>query len=227
MTLRIDYRSRAFSSPYTFRSDALSTSWDEILWAAITIGRPSTFHVFRHGQASFHEAIFRLALIRMAVEQGWNGYLRRTDAFAALDPTEKGMVSYFLGMTLCKLFAYRLLFTPWLLHLDVFRAVLNPIILGRSRPDSVGEDISGNWHAFECKGRSNVPSSADKAKAKAQAQRLVSVNGRKCSLQVGSFAFFRSEVLEFIGATPSQTKGMPSTCRDESQRVALRLMNRR
>jgi hypothetical protein len=63
---------------------------------------PPTYHVFRHGEASFHEAIFRLALIRMAVEQAWSGYLRRTDAFAALDPTEKGMVSYFLGMTLCK-----------------------------------------------------------------------------------------------------------------------------
>jgi len=138
----------------------------------------------------------------MAVEQVWNGYIRRTDAFAALDPTEKGMVSYFLGMTLCKLFASRLLYAPWLLHLDVFRAALNAVTLGRSRPDLVGEDISGNWHAFESKGRSSVPSSADKEKAKVQAQRLVSVNGLNCSLQVGSFAFFRSGVLEFYWRDP-------------------------
>lgn len=202
MTLRIDYRSRAFPSSYGFRSGTLSSSWDEVLWAAITLGRPSTYHVFRHGEASFHEAIFRLALIRMAVEQDWNGYLHRTDLFAWLDPTEKGMVSYFLGMTLCKVFASRLLLTHWLLHLDVFRPALNPVILGRSRPDLVGEDISGNWNAFESKGRSSVPSSADKAKAKAQAQRLVSVNGRNCSLHVGSFAFFRSDVLEFYWRDP-------------------------
>jgi hypothetical protein len=112
------------------------------------------------------------------------------------------MVSYFLGMTLCKLFASRLLLTPWLLHLDVFRPVLNAVTLGRSRPDLVGEDSRGNWHAFECKGRSSVPSSADKAKAKVQAQRLVSVNGRNCSLQVGSFAFFRSDALEFYWRDP-------------------------
>ncbi len=167
MTLRIDYSSRAFPASYKFRSGTLSTSWDELLWAAITLGRPSTYHVFRHGEASFHEAIFRLALIRMAVEQDWNDYLRRTGAFFALDPTEKGMVSYFLGMTLCKLFASQLLHTPWLLHLDVFRPVLNPVSLGRSRPDLVGEDISGNWHAFESKGRSSVPSSADKRLARA------------------------------------------------------------
>ncbi len=101
----------------------------------------------------------------MAVEQDWNGYLRRTDSFAALDPTEKGMVSYFLGMTLCKVFASSLLRTPWLLHLDVFRTALNPVVLGRSRPDLVGEDINGNWNVFESKGRSAVPSSVDEQSA--------------------------------------------------------------
>lgn len=202
MTLLIDYTSRAFPASYTFRSGILTTSWNELLWAAITLGRPSTYHVFRHGPASFHEAIFRLALIRMAVEQDWNRNLRRTDAFSALDPTEKGMVSYFLGMTLCKLFASRLLSTPWLLHLDVFRAALRAVALGRSRPDLVGEDVSGNWHAFESKGRSSNPTATDKAKAKTQAQRLVSVGGQNCSLHVGSFAFFRSDVLEFYWRDP-------------------------
>jgi len=145
----------------------------------------------------------------MAVEQDWYGNLRRTDAFAALDPTEKGMVSYFVGMTLCKLFASRLLLAPWLLHLDVFRSALRPVLLGRSRPDLVGEDIRGNWHAFESKGRSSVPSSTDKAKAKAQAQRLVSVNGQNCSLRIGSFAFFRSEILEFCWRDPEPVQKEP------------------
>ena len=203
MTLRIEYTSRDFPSAYTFGSGTFTTTWDELLWAAVTLGRPSTYHVFRHGPASFHEAVFRLALIRMAVEQDMNGYLRRTDAFAALDPTEKGMVSYFFGMTLCKLFASRLLSTPWLLHLDVFRPILNPgIKLGRSRPDLVGEDIGGKWHAFESKGRSSAPSSADKAKAKAQAQRLVSINGINCDLHIGSLAFFRNDTLEFYWRDP-------------------------
>jgi hypothetical protein len=202
MTLRIDYRSEAFPASHSIRSGTLETSWDELLWAAITIGRPSTLHVFRHGRASFHEAIFRLALIRMAIEQDWWANLRRTDAFVSLDPTEKGMVSYFLGMTLCKLFASRLLLAPRLLHLDVFRRELNPVNLGRSRPDLVGEDNNGKWHAFECKGRASVPSEADQAKAKGQAQRLVSVNKQRCDLQIGSFAYFRSDVLEFYWRDP-------------------------
>jgi hypothetical protein len=202
VTLRIDYQSYAFPSAYSLRWGTLTTSWDELLWAALTIGRPSAYHVFRHGPASFHEAIFRLSLVRMAVEQDWHGSLRRTDAYAALDPTEKGMVSYFLGMLLCKLFAARLLQTPWLLHLDVFRDQLSAVTLGRSRPDLVGEEMSGKWHAFESKGRSSVPSSVDKAKAKTQAQRLVSVGGTNCSLHVGTFAYFRSDVLEFYWRDP-------------------------
>ncbi|MER8809573.1 hypothetical protein [Mesorhizobium australicum] len=210
MTLRIDYQSQSFPSVYSVpRVGTLDTSWDELLWAAITIGRPGALHVFQHGPASFHEAIFRLSLVRMAVEQDWYGHLRRTAAFAALDPTEKGMVSYFLGMTLCKLFASRLLNTPWLLHLDVFRPFLNPALLGRSRPDLVGENNAGNWHAFESKGRSSKPSWDDKQKAKLQAQRLVSVNGIPCSLHIGSFAFFKVDLLEFFWKDPEADAKVP------------------
>ncbi|UPA24485.1 hypothetical protein [Shinella oryzae] len=202
MTLRIDHQSEAFPSVYSIQSGTLTTTWDELLWAAITIGRPSTYHVFRHGPASAHEAIFRLALLRMALQEGWHGRLYRTDAFASLDPTEKGMVSYFLGMMLCKVFAGQLLRTPWLLHLDVFRNDLNPLVLGRSRPDLIGQDYSGNWLAFESKGRSSAPTYMDKMKAKLQALRLICVDNNSCSLHVGSFSFFRNEVLEFYWRDP-------------------------
>lgn len=202
MTLRISYQSVDFPAHYSLRSGVLQTSWNELLWAAITVGRPSAYHVFRHGPASFHEAIFRFALIRMALEQDGNGNLCRTDAYEALDPTEKGMVSYFLGMAVCKLFAARLLQTPWLLHLDVFRRYLTAVNLGRSRPDLVGQDMKGNWYAFESKGRSSPPSRMDKDKAKAQASRLISVYSKKCSLNIGSFACFRKGILEFYWRDP-------------------------
>ena len=79
MTLKIKYESESFPAAYPRGQNTLKTCWGELLWSAITIGRPSAYHVFRHGPASFHEAIFRLALIRMAVEQDSNGNLRRTD----------------------------------------------------------------------------------------------------------------------------------------------------
>ncbi len=210
-SLTIPYTSARFPSSCGVGSGTLNFSWDDLLWAAITIGRPNTAYVFQHGDASTHEALFRLSLVRMALEQvPLSNRLHRTDAFRALDPTEKGAVSYFLGMAVCKLFASRLLSTPWLLHLDVFRNQLNPTTLGgRSRPDLVGQNASGAWHAFETKGRSSVPSSEDKRKAKAQAQRLVSVGGSACALHIGSFAFFRGDDLEFYWRDPEPEKLEP------------------
>ena len=199
---KIPYRSQDFpSGRFATRGD-LTVSWDDLLWSALTIGRPNTAYVFEHGSASLHEAIFRMSMMRMALELD-HYELRRTSAFRALDPTEKGAVSYFLGMVVCKLFADKLLNTPWLLHLDVFREQLNSSILGgRSRPDLIGCDQSGDWYAFECKGRSSVPSSDDRRKAKEQAQRLVKVNSKKCSLNIGAITYFRQEVLEFYWRDP-------------------------
>jgi len=209
--LSITYQSDDFPAG-TIANDVrtLQFTWDELLWAAVTIGRPNQHYVFQHGRASAFEALFRWSMVRMALEQsGPHGYtLRRTDAFKALDPTEKGAVNYFLGMAICKLFAARLLDTPWLLHLDVFRAHLSPQLLGRSRPDLVGEGHgTGGWHAFECKGRASAPGETEKAKAKAQAQRLISVQGTACTLHIGSIAYFHNDVLQFYWRDPPPREG--------------------
>ena len=203
-TLRIPYTSRDFPHGMVRSRGSLPTTWDDLLWAALTVGRPNTAYVFRHGDASYYEAVFRLSLVRMALEQQClSESLFRTEAFRSLDPTEKGAVSYFLGMAVCKLFASRLLGTPWLLHLDVFRDQLDPALsLGRSRPDLVGQDGTGEWHAFESKGRSTVPTAEDKQKAKAQAQRLVCVNSTNCSLHVGAISYFWHDELKFHWRDP-------------------------
>ncbi len=62
------------------------------------------------------------------------------------------------------------------MHLDVFRPLLNPVLMGRSRPDLVAETRSNEWVALESKGRISPPSNDDKDKAKQQAERLLSVN---------------------------------------------------
>ena len=203
-TISIPYTSRDFPSGILPDQENLQTTWSELIWAALTVGRPSTAYVFAHGEASFFEAMFRLSLVQMALEQDpLTGTLQRTDAFRSLDLTEKGAVSYFLGMAVCKLFASRLLNIAWLLHLDVFRDQLNPAILrGRSRPDLVGHDDNDEWHAFECKGRSSVPSEAVRRKAKEQAQRLVRVNSTKCVLHVAAISYFQRDALRFHWRDP-------------------------
>lgn len=204
--LGIEYESEGFNPGcgVTNGISTLATSWDELLWAALTVGRPNRQYVFRHGNASMYEAMFRLSLVRMAVEQsGPSGRrLRRTAAARTLDPTEKGAVNYFLGMTVCKLFCARLLDAPWMLHLDVFRPQLNPVLTGRSRPDLVGQTMSDEWVALEAKGRLTPPSAGAKDSAKAQAQRLVAVNGVAPAFNVGGIMHFRNDTLRFFWRDP-------------------------
>jgi hypothetical protein len=211
--LRIDYQSVDFppGAPVPNGYAMLDTSWDEILWAALTVGRPNRQAVFQYGDPSLYEAIFRLSLVRMAFEQrGTRGSrLWRTDAARTLDPTEKGAVNYFIGMTMCKLFAARLLDAPWMLHLDVFRPALNPVLTGRSRPDLIGQRSSGEWIALECKGRISAPDSTAKQRAKDQASRCVSVQGAPVTLHIGGVSYLRSDVLQFYWRDPERGRGEP------------------
>lgn len=185
----------------------LCTTWHDVLWAALTVGRPPMLrYILGHGNPSLYEAIFRLSLVWMALEQNDSvGYdLRRTDAFKSLDPTEKGAVNYFLGMAFCKLFATKFLGTPWLLHFDVFRDRLDARLrTGRSRPDLVGYDPSvKRWHAFECKGRSVKPTMAKLAKAKRQAANLAKLDGTAVDLHVATVSYFRRDTLHFYWCDP-------------------------
>ena len=76
------------------------------------------------------------------------------------------------------------------------------MLIGRSRPDLIGEIVGGGWVALECKGRLSSPDAGTKAKAKGQAQRLVSVNGTVPVLHIGGIAYFKNEVLQFWWRDP-------------------------
>ena len=203
----IEFISEGFPSPGLVANgtDTLSVTWDDLLWSAITVGRPSRHFVFRYGTSSLYEALFRASALRMTLEQIAPGArrLRRTAAAKSLDPSEKGAVNYFLGLTLCKLFAEMKLDAPWLLHLDVFRDRLNPRLLsGRSRPDLIGRTMGGEWVALESKGRVSPPTADAKTKAKEQAERVISVRGTPVSYRIGGFAYFKDDVLRFFWRDP-------------------------
>lgn len=59
----LDYENENFPTAILANTKRrLNVSWDEILWAAVTVGRPDIFHIFRFGNASTFEAIFRWLL---------------------------------------------------------------------------------------------------------------------------------------------------------------------
>jgi len=184
----------------------LNVTWDDILWAAVTIARPYGSRGFRNVTASGFEAVRRWSTIRTAIEQSNSSRprLQQTNSFIGLDPTEKGFINYFVGMTFCKLFASKILDRPWLLHLDIYKDKLGVIFKrGKSRPDFIGRSRDLNkWYAFECKGRSSPPGDKEKAKAKRQARRVRSVSGKTCAMHIAAITYFKSNVLQFYWCDP-------------------------
>ena len=68
--LSIPYETETFQTGTVANGTAeLPVTWDDILWAAVTVGRPNRQYVFRHGVASMYEALFRWSLVRMSLEQ--------------------------------------------------------------------------------------------------------------------------------------------------------------
>ena len=128
---------------------SLSFTWPDLLWAAISAGRGELAHLFRHGPFSNFEIVYRAAIIFSNLCETASGAIRRSAAYDGLDPSEKGAISYFVGLTIAKLFVGMQLDVPWLMHLDVYRLQLQPVLHGSSRPDLVGCNVAGDWIVVE------------------------------------------------------------------------------
>ncbi len=156
------------------------TKW-ELIAAAFTVGRSNRWKVFSHGQYSLYEMMYRSAMVLANLKKSSSDKVVQTSAYKALDPSEKSAVSYFFGLTICKLFADKLMSIPYLMHLEIYENEITskycPIIYrgGKSRPDLIGFDTSLNPYVFEAKGRSGYFDQKAFTKAKKQAQMLTSI----------------------------------------------------
>lgn len=101
--------------------------------------------------------------------------------FTNLDPTDKGLKSYSIGMGVSKIVGERVLGINCLQHVDkliedgiiTFTTVLN------QRGDMVGLDGNLDWHVIEAKGRTSRPYITIKTQAKNQVNNIDKINGIK------------------------------------------------
>lgn len=220
MLIKIPFQGKDFPKNFNAPRD-ITTSWSEIIHAAITVGRPSINAVVQHGTSSYFEAIFRASMVKMALKPHPDVYsrnmhnlhrsrrynLKRTNAFISLDPSEKGAVNYFLGMVFAKLAAMKLLDAPWMMHLDVYHDANKVSVnnLGRSRPDLIGQTQQGDWVVIESKGRSKKPLQSDIHKSKEQSRRVQSIGGCSPTYLIGSFSFFIDDFLSILWIDPPES----------------------
>jgi hypothetical protein len=180
----------------------LVVPWSALLWAAITVGRRELLQVLRNGEFSAFEIAYRAAIVFANLCDDGAGYLRRSDAYDGLDPSEKSAVSYFLGLTTAKSFAEQQLDVPWLMHVDVYRQTLNAVIAGRSRPDLVGQTTTGDWVAIEGKGRTNGFDPRALEAAKFQATRVETIDGLSPVVRAGIVTHFSDSRLQIAVDDP-------------------------
>jgi hypothetical protein len=172
----------------------LGFAWSDLLWAAITVGKPGYSYLFAHGWHSVSDIIVRLHSVYANLRLMKNE-IEKSTLYVAQDPTEKGATSYFIGMIMAKLFADRLLGTPWLFHFSMTGPLGMPVRMrGTLEPDLFGLRSDGSWIVAEAKGRSNRFSADALAKAKLQTKAVRRVCGKKPALQVAIQSYFTPQL---------------------------------
>lgn len=179
-SLLLDYHANGFPRGKGQPQNGLGQlrfTWAALIRAALTVGRRGWRAVRAFGNYSKWEMTYRKGIVYANLRQDPVGHLYQSDAFCALDPSEKGAVSYFLGLTVSKLVSERLLRVPWLLHLDVYWDELDPRLKrGRARPDLAGRGKLG-WAIVESKGRTGKAPAKLVVDSKKQAQRITKIAG--------------------------------------------------
>ncbi|HWB53168.1 MAG TPA: hypothetical protein VG722_03215, partial [Tepidisphaeraceae bacterium] len=184
--------------------DTWNISLPSIIRAAMLVGRQSMFDVFQFGEWSKLELRWRSAIVRAnTMERPISRRVTRlvpTPAFRALDGSEKGAVSYLLGIAAAKIVAERQCGVRWLMHMDVYTKPdhpyaspfypVVPVPNADGRPDLIGLDPTGKWAVLEAKGRSgNIPD-ALKIKSKTQTQTISTINGDMPGWRLASLTSF-------------------------------------
>lgn len=184
-------------------SNLLAVTWEELVWSAITVGKPGIAALFSHGWYSLSDTIVRSHMVYANLRQTPSRF-EKSVLYDSLDPTEKGATSYFVGMMAAKLVAARLFDTPWLFHLSRFKMGGGKVTLnGKSQPDLIGLNKRRDWIVIEAKGRTNGFSSDALSKAKDQTRKLRKINGQFPVLRIGIQACF-SPILEIMIDDPEE-----------------------
>ena len=142
--LRIPYEATDFPTTSGLNGPGgLSLTWDEVLWATMTVGKARR-DVLRHGRYSSADLLHRLACM-YAYFDVQSGRMVHSRAFTTLDPSEKAIASFYLGMAMAKLYADKVLGIPWLMHIIRYEAAW-AVAYGASatRPDLFGCNAAGD-----------------------------------------------------------------------------------
>lgn len=180
----------------------LTCTWPQLAWAAVTVGKAfgdeAAFGLF-----STFERIHRSSMLYAYLMEAPTGAIMKADTYLGADPSEKGNISYSLGMIIAKLYSELSLATPRLLHYATYAGgYAITTAPGGSRPDLIGLTATGDWVVFEAKGRSNGLEAGVIATAKLQSQQILTIDGQAPACRVGMATYFGPGGLRFSAEDP-------------------------
>lgn len=205
--LWISYEATDFPPASGLNGDgSIHPTWDEVLWATMTVGKAQR-DVLRHGRYSSADLIHRIACMYAYFDINSSSRMVCSPAFATLDPSEKAIASYYLGMTMAKLYADKVLDIPWLMHISRYQAKW-AVEYGASaeRPDLFGCNAAGGWAVVEAKGRTRV-TGALVTQMRAQKSSVGTINGAAPAYRYGSATRFEAGQLSLRVVDPPARRG--------------------
>jgi hypothetical protein len=174
----------------------ITVTWTDLVWAAVTAGKPGSSYLLAHGWHSLADLVVRTHTVYANLRQRLH-YCERSMLYDSLDPSEKSATSYFLGMTMAKLFAAQLFDTPWLFHVSLASSNGTLIKFKRgtkSQPDLIGQKANGDWIVIEAKGRTNGLDLVALGKAKDQTRMIRQINGVTPQLRIALQTYFDADL---------------------------------
>lgn len=171
-------------------SGSLSLTWPDLVWAAITVGKPGIAYVYMHSWHSISDLFARSHTVYANLCEV-NNHIAQSSLYKASDPTEKGATSFFMGMAAAKLACSRFLGTPYLFHFSMSRVLGIPIrSQSKLQPDLLGQLPNGDWVIVEAKGRTGKFDATALDKAKRQTQSVLTINGSSSITRVAAQTYF-------------------------------------
>lgn len=194
MALEFKYKLRDFSDKENGEY-LMETSWNELMWAMVTVGKFNNTCRLIGSIPAWGEIIFKAALVLAALDVNAHNQLIKTRTYSSLDPSEKNVLSYYLGMMMIKLISSRLWRIYHLVHFDFvdWDVVKNYDThtgeKSRKKPDLIGyNNIGSTYTIFEAKGRSDDKINEALHKGKEQTRVIDIINGQN---PVSSILFYK------------------------------------
>ena len=181
----------------------------ELLHAILTCGMPNQFISKWHHEKRSQEFISKISMFETNLTAS-DGYLIKSPETEYLDPSEKSVNAYYLGLIFTKLFSMKEFGTDYFLHTTLFEQVYGSEACscnGRKKPAFIGYNKSTDeWSVWESTGRRDkAPKTLDDAYNQVLAIR--DINGNTPKNAIACMTFFDTKHGELQGILRNATTG--------------------